>query len=165
MAPRPPPALVEPGNDGKNQSLTEERGVRRHLGRARTISSDPLGEPRRVVQSLLNRACPDNVSTIADKIAKTNVSNADELEVIIELMVRKALAGLHYCETYADLIFSLRYAFPEFPAEGGGKNITLESSILNVCQNEPEVILKMAHAGTEARWPTLKNFGHSLSRV
>jgi len=145
-------AVTEPMAPGTPfmRSITSE-SISTPFSRARMVSCDPLDELRRAVQSLLNKVCPENVSTIADKIAKINVSSADELEVIIELMFRKALAEPHYCETYADLIFSLRSAFPEFPAEGGGKNITFKSSILNVCQNEFEAIPKVAHAGTDER--------------
>eukprot|EP00419_Tripos_fusus_P047066 CAMPEP_0172819600 /NCGR_PEP_ID=MMETSP1075-20121228/14707_1 /TAXON_ID=2916 /ORGANISM="Ceratium fusus, Strain PA161109" /LENGTH=79 /DNA_ID=CAMNT_0013660149 /DNA_START=47 /DNA_END=283 /DNA_ORIENTATION=+ len=78
------------------------------------------------------------MSRIAEKIAMINVMSADELEVVIELIFHKALAEPHYCETYADLIFSLRFSFPEFPSKDGGKNITFKSSILNICQNEFE---------------------------
>jgi len=120
------------------RSVTSE-SISTPFARARTVSCDPLDELRRIVQSLLNKVCPENVSTIADKIGMINVSKADELEVIIKLIFRKALAEPHYCETYADLIFSLRSAFPEFPSVDG-KNITFTSSILNICQNEFETL-------------------------
>jgi hypothetical protein len=132
------------------RSVTSE-SISEPFARARTVSCNPLDELRRSVQSLLNKVCPENISLIADKIARINVRNADELEVIIELIFRKALAEPHYCETYADLIFSLRSAFPEFPSDDGGKNITFKSSILNVCQNEFEALPRLSEKTEEDR--------------
>uniref|UniRef100_A0A7S0AGR5 MIF4G domain-containing protein n=1 Tax=Pyrodinium bahamense TaxID=73915 RepID=A0A7S0AGR5_9DINO len=108
------------------------------FARLRTISCSPLDELRRTMQSLLNKVCPENMVTIADKITAIKVTSPDELEVIIELIFQKALAEPHYCETYADLIFCLRSAFPEFPTTDGSRPITFRSSLLNVCQNEFE---------------------------
>jgi len=132
------------------RSVTSE-SISTPFARAHTVSCDPLDELRRRVQSLLNKVCPENMSRIADKIAMINVMSADELEVIIELIFRKALAEPHYCETYADLIFSLHSAFPEFPSEDGGKNITFKSSILNICQNEFEALPSLLEKTEEDR--------------
>jgi len=134
-------AATEPMAPGTpfTRSVTSE-SISTPFARARTVSCDPLDELRRRVQSLLNKVCPENMSRIADNISMIKVITADELEVIIELIFRKALAEPHYCETYADLIFSLRSAFPEFPSQDGGKNITFKTSILNICQNEFEAL-------------------------
>jgi len=99
-------------------------------------------EIRRTVQSLLNKICPENVSTIRDRIAKINVNEVEQLEVIIELIFKKALAEPHYCETYADLVFGLKSVFPEFPSHDGGKPIAFRSSVLNICQHEFEEMMQ-----------------------
>jgi len=146
------PAFVRSATEGTPfmRSVTSE-SISTPFARARTVSCNPLDELRRSVQSLLNKVCPENVSTIAEKIAMINVRSADELEVIIELMFRKALAEPHYCETYADLIFGLQSAFPEFPSEDGGRNITFKSSIVNVCQNEFEALPRLFENTEEDR--------------
>jgi len=146
------PAFVRAATEGTPfmRSVTSE-SISTPFARAWTVSCNPLDELRRCVQSLLNKVCPENVSTIAEKIAMINVRDADELEVIIELMFRKALAEPHYCETYADLIFGLQSAFPEFPSEDGGRNITFKSSIVNVCQNEFEALPRLFENTEEDR--------------
>ncbi|CAK0892788.1 unnamed protein product, partial [Prorocentrum cordatum] len=86
-----------------------------------------LEEMRRTVQSLLNKICPENVATIAEQIGEVRIENADEMESIIGLIFKKALAEPHYCETYADLVFTLRSTFPEFPSLDGSKPISFKA--------------------------------------
>lgn len=106
-------------------------------------SRTQLEELKRTVQSLLNKICPENVATIVQKIAATEVLDIDQLETIIELIFKKALAEPHYCETYADLVFNLKSVFPEFRPEHSAKPINFKSSVLNICQNEFEELLKL----------------------
>lgn len=93
---------------------------------------------KRSVQSLLNKICPENVAQIVTKIAAIQVQEYSELETIIELMFKKAVTEPHYCETYADLAFSLKAVYPSFPCQDGGKPITFRGLVLNVCQKEFE---------------------------
>jgi len=95
---------------------------------------------RRTVQSHLNKICPENVATIAGQIGEVKIENADEMENIIGLIFKKALAEPHYCETYADLVFTLRSTFPEFPSPEGGKPISFKATLLNICQTEFEAL-------------------------
>lgn len=96
-------------------------------------------ELTRTVKSLLNKICPENVGSIGDKIGEVKVADAGELELVIVQIFRKALAEPHYCETYADLVFSLKSIFPEFPAEdGGSKKVSFKTTLLNICQQEFE---------------------------
>jgi len=125
-SPPPLPALFTPGASPPSS-----------LRGART----PQDDLRRVVQSLLNKICPENVLTIAEKIASIQLKDAQQLEIVIELIFKKAITEPHYCETYADLVFSLKAAFPEFQAPDGGKPITFKSSVLNICQNEFEELI------------------------
>jgi len=99
-----------------------------------------LEEMRRTVQSLLNKICPENVATIAEQIGEVRIENADEMESIIGLIFKKALAEPHYCETYADLVFTLRSTFPEFPSLDGSKPISFKATLLNICQTEFEAL-------------------------
>jgi len=101
----------------------------------------PADELRGRVQSLLNKVCPENISQIVTKLASVEVSSCEQLETIIELIFKKALAEPHYCETYADLVFGLKAVFPEFPAPSGGKPLTFKSAVLNICQGEFEELL------------------------
>jgi len=103
------------------------------------VSSLPrLEELKRNIQSLLNKICPESVVTIGEKIAEIKVESADELEYIISLIFKKALSEPHYCETYADLIFSINSSFGQFASPTGGKPLTFKSTLLNICQNEFE---------------------------
>lgn len=101
----------------------------------------PADELRRSVQSLLNKVCPENVGKIAEKIGAIEISTAQQLEIIIELIFKKALVEPHYCETYSDLVFCLKAAFPEFPSPTSGKPTDFRSSVLNICQHEFEDLL------------------------
>jgi len=103
------------------------------------VSSLPrLEELKRNIQSLLNKICPESVVAIGEKIAEVKVENADELQYIISLIFKKALSEPHYCETYADLIFSINSSFGQFDSPTGGKPVTFKSTLLNICQNEFE---------------------------
>lgn len=99
----------------------------------------PQDEMRRQVQSLLNKVCPESIATICEKIANIKVNDCNELEIIIGAVFKKALSEPHYCETYADLVFGLKQALPEFlSATPGAKPVTVKSALLNICQNEFE---------------------------
>jgi len=98
-------------------------------------------ELRRLVKSFLNKICPENVQTIVEKLAQIQVNDAQELELLITLIFKKALAEPHYCETYADLVFALKSSFAEFPpGPDGAKPITFKSLLLNICQSEFEAL-------------------------
>jgi len=77
------------------------------------------------------------------------VTSPEELEVVISLIMKKALAEPHYCETYADLVCQLKGEMPEFPSADGGKPVSFKSTLLNVCQNEFEGITRDAMEFTE----------------
>jgi len=93
-------------------------------------------ELKRRVQSLLNKIAPDNLATIACKIGDTKVVSSEELKTVIALIMKKALAEPHYCETYADLVCRLMFEMPEFPSESDGKPVTFKSILLIVTQDE-----------------------------
>lgn len=102
---------------------------------------DCQSELKRTIQSLLNKVCPENVATIAERIAAVQVLSVEDLEILIELIFKKAVTEPHYCETYADLVFALKSSFPEFPNPEGGKPLTFKGSVLNICQSEFEEVL------------------------
>lgn len=115
-----------------------------------TTPKSPLEELKRSVMSLLNKICPENVAIICDQVAEIKISTAEELELIISLVFSKAVAEPHYCETYADLAFGLKGAFPEFPSkEEGGRPVTLKSALLDICQREFEAIPTMFAANND----------------
>merc|ERR1719215_1032580 len=69
---------------------------------------------KRSVQSSLNKICPENVDVIASQIAEMKITSIQELEVVIGLIMKKALSEAHYCETYADLVSRLHNTMPSF---------------------------------------------------
>mmetsp|Transcript_41560 Transcript_41560/g.88566 ORF Transcript_41560/g.88566 Transcript_41560/m.88566 type:complete len:536 (+) Transcript_41560:98-1705(+) len=133
------------GNMGKLAPIAEHEATSARVSRVQhhghKLEATPEEEMRRAAQALLNKICPENVATIAKKMSQIKVRTSLQLESLIDLIFRKALAEPHYCETYADLIFSLKSEFPEFPSpnEGeGAKPVSFRSSVLNICQNEFE---------------------------
>lgn len=118
--PAPSPKAYRPGVPGTPKSRTEEL--------------------RRMIQSLLNKICPESVMTIGDQLREVPITSCQELELLISLISKKALSEPHYIETYADLVFSLKAAFPQFPNENGGKPVTFKSVLLNICQAEFETL-------------------------
>jgi hypothetical protein len=82
------------------------------------------------------------VNIIAERILnEAKVATVSELEIVIGLIFKKALAEPHYCETYADLVYHLKSHMPAFPnPDEGGKPVTFKSTLLNVCQNEFEAM-------------------------
>ncbi|CAE7300450.1 EIF(ISO)4G2, partial [Symbiodinium sp. CCMP2592] len=109
--------------------------------RVGTTPQSDIESLKRKVQSLLNKVCPENLATIVGQIAAVQVEGQEQLEAIIELIFRKAVTEPHYCETYADLVFSLKSVYPDFPSPDGGKPVTFRSLVLNICQNEFEELL------------------------
>jgi len=104
-----------------------------------TEASGRDAELERRVRSLLNKICPENLTTIVERLALIELNKAEELEFVIRIIFGKALAEPHYCETYADMVFALRTRYPEFPAEvEGEKAHTFTRLLLNTCQNEFE---------------------------
>mmetsp|Transcript_88142 Transcript_88142/g.227302 ORF Transcript_88142/g.227302 Transcript_88142/m.227302 type:complete len:629 (+) Transcript_88142:128-2014(+) len=99
-----------------------------------------LEELRRLVQSLLNKICPESVVSIGEKLREVPVETAQELELMISLISKKALSEPHYIETYADLVYGLKAAFPQFPSETCSKSVTFKSVLLNICQSEFETL-------------------------
>ncbi|CAK0795453.1 unnamed protein product, partial [Prorocentrum cordatum] len=109
--------------------------------RWRPCARTSRGPPSGVVKGLLNKVCPEKFTTVVEKLIAIKVTSVEALEIIIELIFKKALSEPHYSETYADLVFSLRSVFPEFPAPDGGRPTTFKSSVLNICQVEFEELL------------------------
>jgi hypothetical protein len=92
---------------------------------------------RREVNCLLNKVCPENIDTIIGHVANVEVRSAEELELLIALIFKKALAEPHYCETYADMVAALKQRVPEFPSPDG-KPLTFKAALLNATQGEFE---------------------------
>jgi len=94
---------------------------------------------RRLIKGLLNKICPEKVQTIANKIKdEAEVATIQELEIVIGLIIEKALTEKQYSDSYADLVYHLKDQLPEFPSPDGRKKITVKSALLNVVQTEFE---------------------------
>lgn len=103
------------------------------------VQLDRDAELERCARSLLNKICPENVEIIAKRIKdEAKVIAIREMELVIGLIFKKALAEPHYCETYATMVFMLKGEMPSFPNPAGGKDVTFKSILLNVCQAEFE---------------------------
>jgi hypothetical protein len=112
-------------SSGKGYKITDSKGREDDIERR--------------VRGLLNKICPDNLKTIVDRLASVDLHKAEELEHVIRIIFSKALAEPHYCETYADMVFSLRTRYPEFPPEHEGEKAhSFTRILLNTCQNEFE---------------------------
>jgi|Transcript_43266 translation initiation factor 4G len=127
--PAPSPKAYRPGVPGTPMSRTQEL--------------------RRMIQSLLNKICPESVMTIGLQLGEVPITSSSELELLISLISKKALSEPHYIETYADLVFSLKAAFPQFPNEAGGKPVSFKSVLLNICQQEFETLPTSLEPATE----------------
>jgi len=95
---------------------------------------------QRDVNSLLNKVCPESVAVITQRVASIQIHSAEELQVVIGLIFKKALAEPHYCETYADMVLALKQCMPEFPSPTGNKPITFKAALLNTTQSEFEAL-------------------------
>lgn len=95
---------------------------------------------QRDVNSLLNKVCPESVAVITQRVAGIQIQCAEELQVVIGLIFKKALAEPHYCETYADMVLALKQCMPEFPSPTGNKPITFKAALLNTTQSEFEAL-------------------------
>ena len=60
-------------------------------------ASGRMEELQRNATSLLNKICPDNLATIVDQLANIQLHKAEELEWVIRIIFKKALAEPHYC--------------------------------------------------------------------
>lgn len=116
-----------------------ENAYRPQTPMQRQVSRPRNQELQRQVQSHLNKICPENVSTIGEKLAEIVLEDAADLKLLISVIFKKALVEPHYCETYADLVFSLKSAYSEFP-QPEGKPVTFKSTLLNICQDEFEAL-------------------------
>jgi len=106
-------------------------------------------ELKRQAQSHLNKIAPDNLDKIADRIKDIQVASSEELELVIGLIMKKALTEPHYCETYADLVYKLQGVMPEFESPDGGKPVNFKRTLLTVCQTEFDGIIDDALEFTE----------------
>jgi hypothetical protein len=96
-------------------------------------------ELQRTATSLLNKICPENQRTIVKQMSEVRLACADELNIVIQVIFRKALDEAHYSETYSDMVQSLKNRYPEFPPEAEGeKPISFLRVLLNTCQSEFE---------------------------
>lgn len=127
--------------------LTPSANAWRRAPPAQLSHSDAL---KRAVNGLLNKACPERLQSVSQQLSEVNVRGPEDLELVISLILEKALAEPHYCETYADLAFSLKAAFPEFPTENGEKPFSFKICLLNICQREFESLPESQEEEQEA---------------
>jgi len=147
-------SLLSPRSPTKKESRAPPLALPSPSASAYRVGSQALSKEdnlKRTIQGLLNRICPENVMSIVEKIGAIEVEGVQQLEIIIEFIFRKAITEPHYCETYADVVFSLKSAYPEFPAEGGGRPVTFKGLVLNICQNEFEDLLASSDASKDEK--------------
>ena len=83
------------------------------------------------------------MNTIAEKLADIQVETAENLTAIVAAIHKRALVDPHYCETYADLAFSLQSSWPEFPS-GSGRQVNFKSLLAEECRRH-FVMMSGAH--------------------
>ena len=72
-------------------------------------------------------------------LVTTPVHTAEELEHVVRIIFSKALAEPDNIEAHADLVFSLRTRYPEFPPEHEGhKGLSFTRFLLSTCQEDFE---------------------------
>lgn len=98
-------------------------------------------ELARAVQNMLNRVCPDNLDRIVEQFGNLAIRGPEDLESMISLIIRKVVDEPIYGGTYADLVYSLRERYPQFPAETEGVPPTSFTRVLlNAVQTEFEAM-------------------------
>merc|ERR1712232_23488 len=96
--------LAKLGNEAENAYKT-----------ANEASLDRNEKLKRCVLSSLNKICPENVERIVKRIKdETNVCTQREMELIIDLILNKALVDPHHSKTYADAVVMLTGEMPSF---------------------------------------------------
>jgi len=85
--------------------------------RRRGVEEDRPTILQRQVQGLLNKIAPDNLATIAQQMAEIRIDNAAEMQLVIDIICRKAVREPHYVATYADMAAALGRCYPEFPGD------------------------------------------------
>jgi len=145
----PPAPPTPPASPPAAAIRTGAWKAERTIGSARQQASrSPEEDKKRTIQALLNKVCPENVTAIAEKVGAVEVHTPKDLEILMELIFRKALAEPHYCESYADLVFALGWVLPEFPSLDDFP-ITFRSILLSLCQAEFEEALSTSVEPTD----------------
>jgi hypothetical protein len=128
---------AEKGRSMKDIKLHKSENAYK-VGKADDDASSAL---KRNVKSMLNKITAENFSNITEKLASVELTQASDLDVVIDLVFDKAVTEHAYCEMYADMCLVLRTRFPEFPAqddEEGAPTLTFTRALLNRCQEEFE---------------------------
>jgi rRNA processing protein Krr1/Pno1 len=126
--------------DCGGQSLIQREGTFGKVVSSSSLSAERKLELKRVVQRVLNRACPENVATVVEQLADIEVSSLAELVFIIEAICQRALRDPHYCESYADLLFGLNAVWPgQIQLEGSNETpATFAELLMGTCRTEFE---------------------------
>ncbi|CBZ50452.1 hypothetical protein NCLIV_009210 [Neospora caninum Liverpool] len=97
---------------------------------------------RRSINSLLNKMSIDKFAVVTEKIAVEGESleNAEELQMLADLVYAKAVTEPEYSEMYADLCQILKWRSLEFEKEGEEKNLNFNRAFVNRCQEEFEAL-------------------------
>merc|ERR1712187_674195 len=97
----------------------------------------------------MGRITLTNFKTIVEQIALVELQNPAELQLVVRIIYRTALASPHFLETYADMVFELCSLLPEFfEANDGETPVTFRRLLINACQEEFEN-LPVAFEATE----------------
>ncbi|KFH15118.1 MIF4G domain-containing protein [Toxoplasma gondii MAS] len=100
---------------------------------------------RRSINSLLNKMSIEKFVVVAEKIAVEGESleNAEELQMLADLVYAKAVTEPEYSETYADLCQLLKWRSLDFDKEGEEKQLNFNRAFVNRCQEEFEALQGM----------------------
>ncbi|PFH32584.1 MIF4G domain-containing protein [Besnoitia besnoiti] len=134
---RPPPS------GGNMQHGSSPAGLSR--GPEFLLKKQTLDRPQRVrraINSLLNKISIDKFAVVTEKIAieGESLENAEELQMLADLVYAKAVTEPEYSEMYADLCQVLKWRSLEFEKADEEKNLNFNRAFVNRCQEEFEAL-------------------------
>lgn len=101
------------------------------------------------VRELLEMIRDDNVQLIADMLADIKPRDVNELEQIVNVLMKTVLSDQHGCETYARIAYFYSMSSSASIAGVDGEPVTFRKSLLLACQSEFETSLTTLELTTE----------------
>ncbi|BAM41308.1 eukaryotic initiation factor [Theileria orientalis strain Shintoku] len=118
----------------------------------------------RQIKGNLNKLTIEKFETLAEKIAIQceSLSNYDELQKIVDIIIDKAVLEPEWSEMYSDLCQILYWRSLEFDV--GSKKVSFASALLNKIQREYESVPKNFDFSTKKTLGTVKMIGELFQR-
>jgi len=104
----------------------------------RWVPRKPTDEDQKVyksVKGLLNKLTVENFERLIPQFLALDISTADVLLGVVQLIHEKSMSEPAFCEVYAKLCYQLAQKMPELPDSDGGVQ-SFRKLLLNTCQSE-----------------------------